>query len=35
MLFSKRKRRLFTILIVIGSLILVISSLAPLFLYGF
>ena len=34
MLFTKRKRKLFTILIVIASLVLVISSLAPLF-YGF
>lgn len=34
MLFTKRKRKLFTILIFLGSLILVISTLAPLF-YGF
>lgn len=34
MIFTKKKRRLFTILIFIGSLFLVASTLAPLF-YGF
>jgi hypothetical protein len=34
MIFTKKKRRLFTILIFIGSLVLVASSLIPLF-YGF